>query len=138
MKPINITLQVSIEDTDELITQIRQQLGNSTDSPDSPQPTPDEHAPYVVTLGDGETRIAHRSGSKTYTAVIAILGLERLNGVPQLPNTKQPIVCTSPHRESHRYKQYGRYYVHKDLKVNKQKQILKHLAGELGVDLIVE
>lgn len=138
MQPINITLQVSIENTDELITQIRQQLGNSADSLDSPQPTPVEHAPYVVTLGDGETRIAHRSGSKIYTAVIAILGLERLNDKPYLPNSKQPVVCTSPHRRLRSYEQYGRYYVYKDLKIGKQKQSLEYLAGKLGVDLIIE
>ncbi|MDE0043434.1 MAG: hypothetical protein OXT74_15450 [Candidatus Poribacteria bacterium] len=138
MKPINITLQVSIEDTDELITQIRQQLGNSADSPDSPQPTPVEHAPYVVTLGDGETRIAHRSGSKIYTAVIAILGLERLNDEPYLPNSTVSVVCTSPHRRLRSYEQYGRYYVYKDLTLDQQKQSLQHLAGKLGVDLIVE
>ena len=138
MKPINITLQVSVEDINELMTQIRQQLDHVSDLQDSPQPTAIENAPYVVTLGDGKTRIARRSGSEIYTAVIAILGLERLNDEPYLPNSTVTVVCTSPDRRLRSYEQYGRYYVYKDLTIDKQKQSLEHLAGKLGVDLIVE
>ena len=38
MESINITLQVSIKDTDELIQQIRQQLDNTPILPDRRQP----------------------------------------------------------------------------------------------------
>ncbi len=99
---------------------------------------PVEHAPYVVTLGDGETRIAHRSGAKIYTAVIAILGLERLNDEPYLPNSTVSVVCTTPQRRLISYAQYGRYYVFKDMKIDKQKESLEHLASKLGVGLIIE
>lgn len=138
MESINITLQVSIKDTDELIQQIRQQLDNTPILPDRRQPPPVENAPYSVLLGDGETRIAHSSGGKTYTDVVAILGLKRLNGVPQSPQSRQAAVCTSPHREAKRYNRYGEYYVYKDLKLEDQIANLKYLAEKLGVTLTIE
>ena len=138
MKPVSITLQVSIENTDEMIEQIRQQLGNMPSVPDNPQPPPVENAPLVVILGDGKTRIARRYGRNTYADVVAILGLDRLDGVRQPPPSTQPIVCTSPHKEKKRYKQYGKYYVDYDLTLDKQKENLEYLAEELRVDLTVE
>ena len=129
-EPLSITLHLSVESTNELLQQIAGHLGNESISRNNQQPPAVEHAPLSVTLGDGQTRIAHRFAADTFADVIAILGLNRISEI--LPGIVSTI---SRPREG---KKRGRYYVYTNNTTVEKKRILEEVARHLFVDLIVE
>lgn len=129
-EPLSITLHLSVENTNELLRQITEHLGNESNSRNNQQTPAVESAPLTVTLGDGHTRIAHRFAGDTFADVIAILGLQRICDI--LPS----IVSTSPYPRGN--KRRGRYYVNTHSATLEKKRILEDIARYFSVDLIVE
>ncbi len=136
MKPDSITLQVRIENTDELLSQIAEHLGKKSMLMDDLESSVVETAPLVVTLGDGITRIARSTQADTLADVIAILGLKRISEIrPKLVSSSPPRP-NDPNKSS--WKKRGKYYVFTWGSRQTKKRRLDKLAADLAVDLTVE
>lgn len=90
-----------------------------------------ELLPFVVTLGDGRTRIARKYAVDVFADVIAILGLERISEIYPRLVSKNP-------QGGAIERQRGDYYVcFYDGSTVGMGNRLKPLARDLGADLTV-
>ena len=136
MKPISITLQVNIENTDELLQQIVGHLGNESMLMDDRESPAVDSVPLVVTLGDGKTRIACSTQADTFADVIAILGLKRISEIRPKLVSGSPPRPNDPNKSS--WKKRGKYHVFTWGSRQTKKRRLEKLAADMAVDLTVE
>ena len=135
-EPLSITLNLSADNTNELLQQISGHLGNEAMLMDDPESSAVRTAPLVVMLGDGITRIARSTQADTFADVIAILGLKRISEIrPKLVSSLPPRP-NDPNKSS--WKKRGKYYVFTWGSRQTKKRRLDKLAADLAVDLIVE
>ena len=103
----NIRLNISIENTNEIVQAIADHIDKSSISSDNQDSSEANPPPLVVTLADRKTCVARPTKVETIVDVIAIFGLKRISEeYPQYVRTTKPFEYVG--KESQRR---GNYYV---------------------------